>query len=196
MNEILAISIGAIFVNNFVLTRFLGLSSFIKLTKKLDVVLFIGIITTFIMTISSFLSFIVNSLILKPLNINFLKILLFIIIIFGLVELTKFIIKNIFSYFYKSYENLFPIIMTNCAILGISILTINHVKSITGSLVYGFTSGLGYLLVLYLMTTILEKLELSEIPESFKGVPIAFITAGIMALAFLAADQSMLEYLK
>jgi Na+-translocating ferredoxin:NAD+ oxidoreductase subunit A len=196
MKGLLAICIGTIFVNNFVLVRFLGLASFINIAKKLNIVFFIGLITTFVMSITSLITYLIYIYFLKPFNINFLRIIIFLMVILGIIFLVEFVIKNLFPKSNNTYGKLYPLITTNCAILGVALIGINQSTSILSSFVFGFASGIGFLLALFLMSTIMEKMELSEIPASFKGAPIAFITAGLMAMAFLFADKVMLEYLK
>jgi len=196
MKELLAVTIGAIFVNNFVLTKFLGLRSFITITQKLENVVFMGIITTLILTVSNFMTFITYNYLIKPFNLDFLRIIVFLIIILFTVQLFVLIIKSFLTKIDESFKILYPLITTNCAILGISLLGISGSLSLTGSLIFGFSSGLGYFFVLFIISTILDKLESSDIPPAFKGVPIAFLTAGIMALAFSSIDKTFLEFLK
>lgn len=195
MRELIALSIGTIFINNFVLTQFLGICPFIRVSKKLDSVLGMGLAVIFVMTITSMVTYLIYIYILKFFHLEFLKIFIFILVIVAIVQLIEIILKKSIPVLYNALGIYLPLIMTNCAVLGVAILNIDKEYSFISSIVYGFSGGISFLLALFLMATIREKLELTDIPESFKGVPISFISAGLMALAFLAADRSILTFL-
>ncbi|MCK4798313.1 MAG: electron transport complex subunit RsxA [Spirochaetes bacterium] len=194
MRELIAISIGTIFINNFVLSQFLGLCPFIGVSKKLDSVLGMGLAVTFVMTMASMVTFLIYKFALVPAHIEFLKIISFILVIAALVQLVEIVLKKMIPVLYDALGIYLPLITTNCAVLGAAVLNIDKEYNFISAIVHGFTGGLSFLLALFLMSTIRERLELSDVPEPFKGVPIAFISAGLMALAFLAADKSMLTF--
>ena len=196
MGELIAISIGTIFVNNFVLSQFLGLCPFIGVSKKLDSVLGMGLAVTFVMTLASMVTYLIFHFILTPLNIEYLRIITFILVIAALVQLVEIVLKKTIPVLYNALGIYLPLITTNCAVLGTAVLNIDKSYRFLPSVVHGFTGGISFLLALFLMATLREKLEFADIPKPFKGVPITFISGGLMALAFLAADKSMLAFLK
>ena len=196
MSELIAISIGAIFINNFVLAQFLGLCPFIGVSKKLDSVLGMGLAVIFVMTLASMVTYILYTFVLVKFNIVFLKTVTFILIIASLVQLVEIVLKKNVPVLYNSLGIYLPLITTNCAVLGVAVLNIDKNYNFISSVVHGFMGGVSFLLALFLMATIRERLDLADIPKPFKGIPIAFISAGLMALAFLAADKSMLELFK
>ncbi len=189
----LEISIGTIFINNFVLSRFLGLCPFIGVTKKLDSVLGMGLAVIFVMTLSSFVTFIIFKYILIKFELEYLRIVTFILVIAALVQLVEIILKKIMPPLYNALGIYLPLITTNCAVLGVAELNINLGYNLFDSVVHGFMGGVSFLFAMYIMATIREKLEFSDVPKPFKGVPIAFITVGLMALAFFAADKNILS---
>ena len=206
MKDLIALSIGTIFINNLVLSQFLGLCPFIGVSKKLDSVLGMGFAVTFVMTLASSITWIIYHLILVPnwlikyfgvlpWNLQFLKIVSFILVIAALVQLVEIVLKKSIPILYDALGIYLPLITTNCAVLGVAVLNIDKEYSFISSVVYGFMGGISFLLALFLMSTIREKLELTDVPKPFQGVPIAFISAGLMALAFLVADKSMLSFL-
>lgn len=206
MRELIALSIGTIFINNMVLSQFLGLCPFIGVSKRLDSVLGMGFAVTFVMTLASTITWIIYHLILVPnwslkyftvlpWNLQYLKIVSFILVIAALVQLVEIVLKKSIPILYDALGIYLPLITTNCAVLGVAVLNIDKEYSFISSVVYGFMGGISFLLALFLMSTIREKLELTDVPRPFQGVPIAFISAGLMALAFLVADKSMLNFL-
>ena len=195
MKELIALSIGTIFINNVVLSQFLGLCPFIGVSKKLDSVLGMGFAVTFVMTMASMVTFLIYRFVLAPAGIEFLKIVSFILVIAALVQLVEIVLKKSIPILYDALGIYLPLITTNCAVLGVAVLNIDKEYSFISSVVYGFMGGISFLLALFLMSTIREKLELTDVPRPFQGVPIAFISAGLMALAFLVADKSMLNFL-
>jgi Na+-translocating ferredoxin:NAD+ oxidoreductase subunit A len=196
MKEIIVISLGAIFINNFILVKFLGLCSFTEISKNYKNVFGMGLTITFIMTLASMITYFFYKYLLVPLSINFLSSVTFIIIITLLIITLELFLKKSMPNLYNLIGVYLPLIAINCAILGITIININQNYTFITSTLNAFMSGIGYLFVLYIMGTLKEKLDLSNVPEPFKGLPIAFISAGIMALAFFAIDKTMLEYFK
>lgn len=195
MQFLIFISLSTVFINNYVLSKFLGICPFIGVSKKLDSVLGMGLAVTFVMTIATMVTYAINSLVLTPLNLSFLRTISFILVIAALVQLVEIIIKKTLPPLYNALGIFLPLITTNCAVLGVALLNIDEGYDFIESTVSGFTAGIGFLLALFLMATIREKLDTADIPKPFKGVPIAFITAGLMALAFKAADSTMLSFL-
>ncbi|HOV14743.1 MAG TPA: RnfABCDGE type electron transport complex subunit A [Spirochaetota bacterium] len=196
MGELIAISLGAIFINNFVLARFLGLCSFVGVSKNLDSVLGMSLAVVFVMTIASMVTFVISHYVLQPAGIQFLQTISFILVIATLVQLIEIIMKKMFPALYNALGIYLPLITVNCAVLGVAVINIQENYNFINSTINGFMAGISYMLALFLMATIRVKLDLADVPPSFKGTPIAFITAGLMALAFLAADKTMLEFFK
>lgn len=187
---ILGILIGTIFINNYVLSQILGLCPFLGVSKKLDSALGMGLAVTFVMTIASFMTFIFYKYILLPFDIAYLRTIAFILIIASLVQFVEMIIEKVSPVLYNSLGIFLPLITTNCAVLGVAVLNVNSgfITSEFGlvkSVVQGFGGGIGFTLALLIMAGIRERLELADIPENLKGLPVTFITAGLLALAFL-----------
>ena len=185
VSKIFAMAIVAIFVQNFVLMRFLGLCPYIGVSKKLDSALGMGMAVIFVMTMASTFTWLIQSYLLVPLKLEFLQTIAFILTIASLVQLVEIIIQKTAPALYKALGMFLPLITTNCAVLGVAILNINEEYSFIEAILNGFFAGLGFTLVLIFMAGIREKLDKSEIPASMKGMPIAMIVAGCMALAFL-----------
>lgn len=181
----LYIFIGAVFVNNFILSRFLGICPFIGVSKRLSASLGMGLAVTFVMTVAGLLSYLEYHYILVPLKLTFLDIIVFILTIASTVQLLEIILQRFVPSLYKSLGIYLPLITTNCAILGVAQLNILYKYDILSTLIFDFSSGLGFTLAIVLMAGIREKLEFGNIPRSFQGAPIAFIIAGLMSLAFL-----------
>ena len=184
------ILIGTIFINNFVLARMLGLCPFLGVSKKLDSAVGMGLAVIFVMTLASFITFLVFKYILVPFEITFLRTISFILVIASLVQLVEMVIEKLSPALYHSLGIFLPLITTNCAVLGVAVLNIDggYVTAELGllkSVVQGFGAGVGFTLALVLMAGIRERLEIADIPENLKGLPITFITAGLLALAFL-----------
>lgn len=183
--RIFAMAIAAIFVQNFVLMKFLGLCPYIGVSKKLDSALGMGMAVIAVMTMASVFTWMIQYYLLIPLHIEFLQTIAFILTIASLVQLAEMAIQKVAPSLYKSLGVFLPLITTNCAVLGVAILNINEKLSFMGAILNGLFAGLGFTLVLILMAGVRERLEKAEVPESMKGMPIAMIVAGGMALAFL-----------
>ena len=197
---LMVISIGAIFVTNFVLHRFLGLCPYIGVSRQLDSALGMGMAVIFVMSIASAVTFTIYHYFLAPSPANvltkvlavetppdltFLRTIAFIIVIATLVQFVEMVIQKVSPGLYRSLGIYLPLITTNCAVLGVSILNIDENYTFIESLVNGFMSGVGFTLALVLMAGLREKLELANVPKAMRGAPIAFIMAGCMSLAFL-----------
>jgi len=183
--NIFAMSIAAIFVNNFVLSRIMGLCPYIGVSKKLDSAFGMGMAVIFVMTLASTITWIIQFYLLEPFNIGYLQTIAFILTIASLVQFVEMVIQKMAPALYKSLGVYLPLITTNCAVLGVSIININESLSFIESVLNGFLGGIGFTLVLVIMAGLRERPERAEIPDSMKGMPIAFILAGCMALAFL-----------
>ncbi len=186
MENLFAIIIGAIFVNNFILTRFLGLCPFFGVSKKTKPAIGMGLAVTFVMTLASIVTWIMYNWVLLPLGIEYLQIIVFILIIATLVQFVELFLKKANPVLYKTLGIYLPLITTNCAILGVAFLNVQEEYSFVAALVFGISAGVGFLLALLLMSGIRERLELSKVPKAFQGLPISFIVAALMSLAFLA----------
>ena len=185
MNNLVAIIISMIFVNNFIFSKFLGLCPFFGVSKKTSNALGMGGAVIFVMGIASIASWLLYTFVLVPLNIEFLQIIGFILIIAFLVQLIEIFIRRFSQPLYKALGIYLPLITTNCAILGVAFLIIQESYTFTESLVGGLAAGVGFALALLLMSGIRERLELMDVPKPFKGLPIAFIVASLISLAFL-----------
>jgi electron transport complex protein RnfA len=186
MDNLLAIAVGSIFVNNFVLFRFLGLCPFFGVSKKTSSALGMGLAVVFVMTCASAITWPVYTYLLLPFEIEFMRTVTFILVIAAFVQLVEMVIRKHQPSLYKALGIYLPLITTNCAVMGVALLNVEEGYSLIGSVVDGFSAGIGFTLALLLMSGIRERLELVDVPQSFKGLPIAFISAALLALAFMA----------
>jgi electron transport complex protein RnfA len=185
MQEFIIILISTIFVNNFVLTQFLGLCPFMGVSSKVENAMGMGFATIFVLTLSSFFSFLINEFILVPFDIVYLKTIAFIVVIAAVVGWSEIFIAKVSPLLHNSLGVFLPLITTNCAVLGVALLNVQEQNTLIESIVYGFGAALGFTLVLVLFATIRERLESANTPAIFKNTPIALLTAGIMALGFM-----------
>lgn len=183
--KMMAIVIAAIFVNNFVLMRFLGICPFLGVSKQLDSAVGMGAAVIFVMALASLGSYLVYNNVLVPHGMVYLRTISFIIIIAGLVQLVEMILQKFSPALYDALGIYLPLITTNCAILGVAVLNIEEKFSLGYSLVNAVAAGIGFTLALVLMAGLRERMESSNVPESLKGLPIAFLIAGAMSIAFL-----------
>lgn len=177
--------ISAVLVNNFVLNRFLGICPFFGVSKKLDTALGMTFAVIFVMTIASIITWLIQYTILEPFDLAYLQTIVYILVIASLVQLVEMIIEKVSPVLYNNLGIFLPLITTNCAILGVALLNIQYNFSFFEMFVFSFGSAVGFGLALVLFSSIREKIELADVPYYFKGLPIAFITAGILALAFM-----------
>lgn len=191
----IAILLTYVFINNFILSKFLGLCPFIGVSKNSESAIGMGLAVTFITGTASVVCWCVYHGILVNLGLEYLKTLTFILIIAALVQLVEMILKKMSPSLYKALGIYLPLITTNCAVLGIAILNIDNSYNLLESFVAGIAAGLGFTMAIILMSNIREKLELQPVRKYFKSMPIAFISAGIMALGFMAFDNSLLTNL-
>jgi electron transport complex protein RnfA len=183
--ELVAIFISAILINNFVLYYFLGICPFLGVSKKLDSAFSMGLAVTFVMTITAVVSWVINHWILIPYELDYLKIVSFILVIASLVQLVEMFIRKISPPLYQALGIYLPLITTNCAIMGLALLAALRDYGFVEAVIFGFGSGLGFTLAIIIMAGIREQLDLADVPEPLKGAAIALIVAGIMALAFM-----------
>lgn len=184
------ILISTIFINNYVLSRMLGLCPYLGVSKKLESAIGMGLAVIFVMTIASFFTFIIYKFILIPFHIEYLRTIAFIIVIASLVQLVEMVIEKVSPALYQALGIFLPLITTNCAVLGVAVLNIDsgfitQEYGLLNSVIQGFGAGVGFTLALLLMAGIRKRLEIAMVPENLKGLPITFITAGLMAMAFL-----------
>jgi Na+-translocating ferredoxin:NAD+ oxidoreductase subunit A len=185
MSEFFVLLISTVFVNNFVLVKFLGLCPFMGVSNKTESAIGMSIATTFVLTLASGCSYIINHWILLPYDLAYLRTLSFILIIAFVVQFTELVIQKSSPMLHRVLGLFLPLITTNCAVLGVALLNINQSHSFIESLFYGFGAALGFSLVLVLFSGIRERLEYADAPVAFKGTALAMITAGIMSLAFM-----------
>jgi len=185
MSDIFAILVGAILVNNFVLTQFLGLCPFMGVSNKVETAIGMSAATVFVLTLASACSYLVFHYLLLPLGLDYLRTLSFILVIAVVVTLTELIMHHVRPQLHRILGIFLPLITSNCAVLGVALLNINQGHNFLDSLFYGFGAATGFSLVLVLFAAMREKLTQADIPEPFQGPAIAMITAGIMSLAFM-----------
>ena len=185
MSEYLLIFVSTVLVNNFVLVKFLGLCPFMSVSTKLETAIGMGLATTFVLTLSSVTSYVVNQYLLIPLDIEFLRTIVFILVIAVVVQFTEMFVRKTSPLLHQILGIFLPLITTNCAVLGVALLNIQEKHSFIESAVYGFGAAIGFSLVLVLFAGLRERVMAADVPLSFKGAPIALITAGIMSIAFM-----------
>lgn len=181
-----AIIIGAIFVNNFILTKFLGLCPFFGVSKKTKPAMGMGMAVIFVVAMASVVTWSVYRFVLVPLHLEYLQIIVFILVIATLVQFVESFLKKYNPFLYKALGIYLPLITTNCIVLGIALLNVQEGYNFIQALVFGIAGPVGFTLALLLMSGIRERLELSKVPKAFQGLPIAFIVASLMSMAFLA----------
>ena len=185
VTSILAIALGAILTNNFILVKFMGICPFMGVSKKTDTAIGMGIAVTFVMTVASLATWAVDHWILTPLDLAYMQTAAFILIIAAIVQVVEMFLKKSVPALYQALRIYLPLITTNCAVLGVALLNIQEGYNLLESLVYGFTGGLGFTLAIVLFSSVRQRVEEAECPECFKGFPIALISAGLLALAFM-----------
>ncbi|MBT3318274.1 MAG: electron transport complex subunit RsxA [Clostridia bacterium] len=182
---IMLILLSSILVNNFVLSRFLGVCPFLGVSKRVETALGMGFAVTFVMALASVISYLVHYYILVPLNIEYMQTIAFILVIAALVQLVEMALQKLVPSLYKALGVYLPLITTNCAVLGVAIINITKEFTLIQTLFNGVGAAIGLTLAIVLFAGIRERLELSNVPEAMKGFPIALISAGLMAMAFL-----------
>jgi electron transport complex protein RnfA len=185
MKEYALILVSTVLVNNFVLVKFLGLCPFMGVSRKLETATGMGLATTFVLTLSSICSYLVNEYLLVPLGLEYLRTIAFILVIAAVVQFTETVIHKTSPLLYQVLGIFLPLITTNCAVLGVALLNIQEQHSFLQSAVYGFGASVGFSLVLVLFAAVRERVAVADVPVPFQGNPIALITAGLMSLAFM-----------
>ena len=183
--ELLAITLGAILANNFIFSQFLGICPFLGVSKKVDTAVGMGFAVTFVMGLASAVCFLVNNFILIPLDLGYMQTVAFILVIASLVQFIEMFLQKAMPSLYTALGVYLPLITTNCAVLGVVLLNVQSNYNFISSVVYGITGGIGFLVAIVLFASIRERLVFAEYPKSFEGFPIALVTAGLMALAFM-----------
>ena len=184
ITKLLSISLGAILVNNFILVQFLGICPFMGVSKKMDTAVGMGFAVIFVMGLSSALCYPVNVLLMK-LDLEYMQTVAFILVIAALVQFVEMFLKKSIPTLYEALGVYLPLITTNCAVLGVVLLNVQEGYNFIESVVYGITGGVGFLLAIVLFASIRERLVFADYPKAFEGFPIALVTAGLMALAFM-----------
>jgi len=185
MQEYVLLIITTALVNNVVLVKFLGLCPFMGVSNKIDTAIGMGFATTFVLTLSAVASWALNTFLLAPLGVEFLRILTFILVIAAVVQFTELFIKKVSPVLYQVLGIFLPLITTNCAVLGVALLNMQESHTFMQSLIYGLASALGFTLVMVIFAGLRERMASADVPESFAGAPIGFVTAGLLAIAFL-----------
>ena len=184
ITSLLAISLGAILTNNFIFSQFLGVCPFLGVSKKIDTAVGMGGAVTFVMALASAFCFFINK-VLVALNLEFMQTVAFILVVASLVQFVEMFLKKAVPSLYTALGVYLPLITTNCAVLGVALLNVQNNYNFIESVVYGITGGLGFLLAIFLFAAVREQTEFSETPKAFEGFPIALITSGLIALAFM-----------
>ena len=183
--SLIAIVIGAIFVNNVVLSQFLGICPFLGVSSKVNTSLGMGMAVTFVMALASIVTWCLQEFVLGQFGIEFMQTIVFILVIAALVQMVEIVLKKVSPALYQALGIFLPLITTNCAVLGVAILMIQKDMSLLQGVIYSVATALGFALALVLFAGIRERLEVEDVPAPFRGVPIALITAGLLAMAFM-----------
>ena len=184
MRELLIIAIGSALVNNVVLSQFLGICSFLGVSNTIDTAKGMSGAVVFVMTLASLVASVIYKFVLDPFGLDYLKTIVFILVIAALVQLVEMFMKKSMPAMYQALGIYLPLITTNCAVLGVAINNVQDSNSILASTVNGIATGLGYTLAMILMAGLREKMEYNDIPKSFRGMPMVWLTAMLMSLAF------------
>lgn len=185
MTDYLLLFVGTVLVNNFVLVKFLGLCPFMGVSKKLETAMGMGLATTFVMTLASICAWLIDTWILIPLNLIYLRTLAFILVIAVVVQFTEMVVRKTSPVLYRLLGIFLPLITTNCAVLGVAILVIQKGFDLMEAVTYGFSTSLGFTLALWIFAGIREHLDMTESPKAMRGTPLALICAGLLAMAFM-----------
>ena len=181
----ISIFITAVFVNNIILSQFLGICPFLGVSKKIDSAIGMGAAVTFVMLISTIVTYLLQAYLLTPFGLGYMQTIAFILVIAALVQMLEIILKKVSPTLYQALGVFLPLITTNCAILGVAILVLQKEYTLVESVVYAVSTAIGFTLSLTLFAGIREQLNLNDIPKAMQGIPIALITAGLLALAFM-----------
>jgi electron transport complex protein RnfA len=185
MTQLFAIAIGAILVNNFILSQFLGICPFMGVSKKIDTALGMGMAVIFVMGVAAAVNYPINKYVLEANNLVFMQTVTYILVIASLVQFVEMFLQKAMPSLYEALGVYLPLITTNCAVLGVVLQNTQKSYNFIESVVYGVTGGVGFLLAIVLFASVRERLEFAECPKSFEGFPIALVTASLLALAFM-----------
>jgi Na+-translocating ferredoxin:NAD+ oxidoreductase subunit A len=185
MKELGLILVATVLVNNFVLVKFLGLCPFMGVSRKLETAAGMALATTFVLTLSSVCSYLVQEWLLAPLGLEYLRTIAFILVIAGVVQFTEMVVHKTSPLLYQVLGIYLPLITTNCAVLGVALLNVQESHGFLESFVYGFGAAAGFSLVLVLFAGVRERVAAADVPVAFRGASIALVTAGLMSLAFM-----------
>jgi electron transport complex protein RnfA len=185
MSEYLLLLIGTVFVNNIVLAKFLGLCPFMGVSRKVETAIGMSAATTFVLTLSAVLSYLINTWILAPLELEYLRTIAFIIAIAAVVNFTEMVVHKTSPLLYNVLGIFLPLITTNCAVLGVALINVQEQNSFFESVIYGFGAALGFSLVLILFAALRERINVADVPAPLRGSAIGLVTAGLMSLAFM-----------
>lgn len=185
MVSLILILVSAVFVNNFVLARFLGICPFLGVSKKVETSIGMGMAVIFVMTVATVFTWFIRYLILSPFNLDYLQTITFILVIAALVQLVEMIIQKTSPVLYQSLGIFLPLITTNCAVLGVAVLNIQNSYSFIESVVFAIGAGSGFTLAMVLFAGLRERIDLCPVPAAFRGTAIALVTAGLLSLAFM-----------
>ena len=185
ITNLLAITLGAVLANNFIFSQFLGICPFLGVSKKIDTAIGMGVAVTFVMGLASAVCFAVNNFVLVPFDLEYMQTVAFILVIASLVQFIEMFLQKSMPSLYTALGVYLPLITTNCAVLGVVLLNVQNNYNFISSVVYGITGGIGFLVAIVLFASIREKLVFADYPKAFDGFPIALITGGLMALAFM-----------
>jgi electron transport complex protein RnfA len=183
--EYIIIFIAAVFINNIVLSQFLGVCPFLGVSKKIDTAIGMGLAVTFVLTLSTIVTFLVEKSILDPFGLSYIQTVVYILIIASLTQIVEIVLKKVSPAFYQALGVFLPLISTNCAILGVAILVIQKEYNLLQSIVFAVSTALSFALALIIFAGIREQLSRNNIPEALQGMPIALLTVGILAMAFM-----------
>lgn len=181
----ISIIVTAIFINNIVLSQFLGVCPFLGVSKKISSALGMGAAVTFVITLATVVAWLLQHYVLDPLGLQFLQTIVFILVIAFLVQMLEIVLKKIAPSLYSALGVFLPLITTNCAVLGVAILVIQKGFTLMEAVVYGFATSLGFTLALWIFAGIREQLDLTDAPRAMRGVPLALVCAGLLAMAFM-----------
>jgi len=185
MNSLLTIFLGMVLINNFILSKFLGLCPFFGVSKKLSNAISMGTAVTLVMVIASIATSVIYNYILVPYKVEFMNIIIYILVIAALVQIVEIVIKRTNITLYNALGIYLPLITTNCAVLGVTLINAQNNYTLVQSIISALGGGLGFTLILIIMSAIREKNELADTPKSMRGLPIAFIIASLLSLAFM-----------
>ena len=182
---LVSIALGAILIENFIFSQFLGICPFLGVSRKTDTALGMGLAVTFVMGLASVFCWLVNTLLLVPLGLTYMQTVAYILVIAALVQFVEMFLKKSLPSLYQALGIYLPLITTNCAVLGVVLLNVQNGYDFLGSVIYGITGGLGFMLAIVLFASVRERIQFADYPECFEGFPICLISAGLVALAFM-----------